>query len=57
MSRNPNTPLGPGCLMVVAILIGTLIGLRMHQSSLGIVLGAATALAILGLFWLLDRLR
>ena len=50
-------PTGPGCLMLSAILIGTVIGMRAHQPSAGIVIGMAVAAVIALVIWLWDRVR
>ena len=48
---------GPGCLMLIAVLVGTVIGLRNHQSSAGIVIGMAVAVVIATAVWAWDRFR
>lgn len=51
------SPTGPGCLMVAAILIGTVMGLRNHQATIGLLSGIGIALLILALAWVWDRVR
>ncbi len=51
------SPTGPGCLMLIAIIGGTVTGMRNHQPSAGLVIGMAVAVAVAGLIWLWDRLR
>jgi hypothetical protein len=51
------TSTGPGCLMLAAIIIGTVIGLRNHQPSVGLVIGIGVALLIAAVVWVWDRLR
>jgi len=48
---------GPGCLMLIAIIIGTVIGLRNHQPSAGLVIGMGVAALIAAAAWLWDRFR
>ncbi len=46
---------GPGCFMLAAIIIGTIIGLRSHQPSAGLISGMGVAVVIAVLVWLWDR--
>ena len=48
---------GGGCLLFLAILVGTLIGLIKRQPSLGVLGGVGAGLVLLALAWLLDRRR
>ena len=43
--------------MVAAILIGTVMGLRNHQATIGLLSGIGIALLILALDWVWDRVR
>lgn len=43
--------------MVAAILIGTVIGLRSHQATIGLLSGIGVALLILGAAFVCDRMR
>jgi len=51
------TSTGPGCMMLIAIIIGTVIGLRNHQPSAGLVIGMGVAALIAVASWLWDRFR
>jgi len=48
---------GPGCVMVVAIIGGTIIGMRSHQATIGLLSGIGAAVLIVGLLWAWDRMR
>jgi len=50
-------PTGPGCVMIAAILVGAVVGLRNHQSTIGLLSGMGAALLIAILFWAWDRRR
>lgn len=52
-----SSPTGPGCLMVAAILIGTVMGLRNHQATIGLLAGIGSAVLIMVLAWAWDRMR
>ncbi|MGE5721575.1 MAG: hypothetical protein ACM3YM_03865 [Sphingomonadales bacterium] len=44
-----------GCLLSSSILICTIAGVLLRQSSIGFLVGAAIGLALLALLWLKDR--
>jgi len=44
-------------MMLIAIIIGTVIGLRNHQPSAGLVIGMGVAALIAVASWLWDRFR
>ena len=48
---------GGGCLLFLAILVGTLVGLIRRQPSIGVLGGVAAGLVLLTIAWLLDRRR
>lgn len=50
-------PLAGGSLLALAIVIGGVIGTLDGQSTLGILLGGAIGLALMGLVWAIDRRR
>jgi len=43
--------------MIAAILVGAVVGLRNHQSTIGLLSGMGAALLIAILFWAWDRRR
>lgn len=53
---NPATRAG-GCLLTLAILAGTLLGIVYHQQSIGFLAGLGVGLLLLILVWLIDRRR
>ena len=50
-------PAAAGCLLSLAILTGTTIGMFMRQPSAGVVGGAAVGVLIAIAYWLYDRRR
>lgn len=60
MDGAPNkskTPLAGGALLAIAILGGAVAGVVMRQPSIGLVAGFGVGVVLLGLIWLVDRLR
>lgn len=49
------TPRAGGSLMAAALLVGTVAGVAIGQPSAGVIGGAAAAVALGLLVWLLDR--
>lgn len=47
----------PGAIMAGTIILGTVGGVLVGESSIGFLLGTAAGLVVLGLFWLKDRNR
>jgi uncharacterized membrane protein (UPF0136 family) len=54
-ARNDRGPLAGGCLICVAILAGTIVGLWQGQSSIGILAGLGIGLVLAILLWAWDR--
>ncbi|WP_332811294.1 hypothetical protein [Sphingomonas sp.] len=48
-------PRAGGALLAIAIVLGTLVGAVVRQTSLGFLAGAGLGLLLLGLMWLSDR--
>jgi len=51
------TPLAGGALLALAMLAGAFIGIRNGQPSIGFLAGLGIGLALMGLVWLVDRMR
>lgn len=47
----------PGAILAGAILLGTVGGVIVGESSIGFLVGTAAGLIVLGLYWLRDRKR
>lgn len=47
----------PGALLAGAIILGTVGGVLVGESSAGFLIGLAAGLVVMGLFWLRDRKR
>ncbi len=47
----------PGALLAGAILVGTVGGVIVGESTIGFLVGSAAGLAVLLLYWLRDRKR
>lgn len=57
-SKPPSrAPLAGGFLIAIALIIGTLLGARQGQASLGVVVGFGVGVVLAGAIWLLDRMR
>lgn len=52
-----NAPRAGGCLLALAVLAGTVIGVLYRQPSIGFLAGLGIGLTLLGLVWLADRKR
>ena len=52
-----NAPQAGGCLLALAVLTGTVLGIVYHQQSIGFLAGLAVGLLLLALVWLFDRRR
>lgn len=48
-------PRAGGALLAIAIVLGTLIGAVLRQTSIGFLAGTGLGLMLLGLIWLGDR--
>jgi UDP-N-acetylmuramyl pentapeptide phosphotransferase/UDP-N-acetylglucosamine-1-phosphate transferase len=57
--REPETPtpVAGGCLIAAGCVIGTLVGMKYHQSSLGILVGVGVGVVLAVLIWLRERGR
>lgn len=47
----------PGAILAGCIILGTVGGVIVGESSIGFLAGAAAGLIVLGLYWLRDRRR
>lgn len=57
-SKPPSrAPLAGGFLLATSLIVGTIAGATRGQPSLGLVVGFAVGMALLGLVWAYDRHR
>lgn len=56
-SKKPPAPRAAGAIIALGLLAGTLIGIFLHQPSLGFLVGLALGSAIAIGLWLMDRRR
>jgi uncharacterized membrane protein (UPF0136 family) len=52
--RRRNTRAG-GAILALSILVGTIVGIAMRQSSIGVIAGVAIGVLLLLVIWLMDR--
>ena len=50
-------PLAGGALLALSMLAGAFIGIRNGQPSIGFLAGLGIGLALMGLVWLVERMR
>jgi hypothetical protein len=55
MSDSDRSTAGGGCLIALAVLAGVVIGLFMHQPTIGFLAGLALGVAAAVAVWLVDR--
>mgnify|MGYP004500797501 CR=1 FL=1 len=55
--RSPRTPIGGGCLLSAAIMIGVAVGIYYRQTSVGFLAGAGIGLLLVAALLIIDRRR
>ncbi|MCR5871654.1 MULTISPECIES: hypothetical protein [unclassified Sphingomonas] len=58
MSRSPKpAPIAGGALLALSLVVGTVIGVRMSQPSIGFLAGLGVGIVLLLIVALIDRMR